>query len=245
MKKIIYTLIVITLFFSSTRAQETFQNKFYFRYAISTPTNDYFDYGNWYFDDYSYKKGGAIEIGSIFYLSSIDLGNQLKLGFDINYLSASKHTIDANLPIDLGGGGGFLDLLPTFSLPKTMFYNIGSKAGIILSYNPWDKLIIDINAKANPIWVNAAVVDFKYDKLNYFKGFMGLKYSFGMNLRYDCFMLGTELNLGKLKYQSVDDKDSYIGKSLFPPIDEETLEYLDQDKETNSPAFNISIGFCF
>jgi hypothetical protein len=246
MKKIIFTLTIITLFFNNIKAQETIENVFYFRYAISTPTNAYYDYSNWQFDEYSYKKGGAIEIGSIFYFESLDIGDQYKLGFDINYLSASKHIIDANLPIDLDGmtGGDSFGMFPSFSLPKTMFYNIGSKIGLIFSYNPWDELIIDLNAKANPIWINAAVTDINFDQLTYYKGIMGLKYSFGMNLRYDFFMLGAEFNLGKLKYESVDTDDLYIGNTLFP-IDMETMELTTPEEETNSPTFNLSIGFCF
>lgn len=251
MKKIIFTVSLFVLVCSSVFAQENISNKFYFRYAISTPTKANFEYKNWS-DDLTIKKGGAIEIGSIFYFKSLNLGPKSKLGMDITYLSASRHkmgfdpskNIDIDIDIDLGlegeGEGEGIDFGEEISAsifyPQMQFYNIGSKLGPIYTYNIWDKLNIDVFAKINPIWVNAAIYDYQNEEpLNYFKGFMGLKYSFGMNIRYDFLMLGAELNLGKLKYQSVDDKDIYVFNNLLIP----------QHKETNSACFNLSLGFCF
>jgi hypothetical protein len=245
MKKIIFTVSVVVLFCNSVFAQDNISNKFYFRYALSNPTKNNFEYNSWS-DNLTTKKGGAIEFGSIVYFKFIKLGSKSKLGMDITYLSASKHkmgfdpdkNIDINLDVNLGGDGINIDENITASIfyPQISFYNIGSKLGPIYTYNIWNKLNVDVFAKVNPIWINAAIYDYQNEEpLKYFKGFMGLKYSFGMNVRYDFIMLGAELNLGKLKYQSVDDNDIYVFNNLLIP----------QSKETNSACFNLSLGFCF
>lgn len=243
MKKIIFTVSIFVLLCSSVLAQENISNKFYFRYSISNPTNSYYNYGNWGLDS-TYKKGGAIEFGSLFYFKGLNLGPKAKLGMDITYLSATKHMMgfDLGMNIDIEDGGFSFSMF----YPQTTFYNIGSKLGPVFTYNVWDKLNIDLFAKVNPIWLNAAIRDYQNDEpLTYYKGLMGLKYSFGMNVRYDFIMLGAELNLGKLKYQSLDDKDLYIGNSLFS-IDPETFEIIPPKfKETNSACLNLSVGFCF
>lgn len=265
---------------SSVFAQENstpnnINNKFYFRYAISTPSNSFYNYDGWS-NEYTEKMGGAIEFGSIKYFNNLDLGSKSKLGMNITFLSASKHVLgtdyDQILELfqegleglgdelddfgDLFGGLSdgsvdeetpdetFDDLLEVY--PQTTFYNIGSKIGLIYSYNIWDELIVDAYANINPIWVNIAIVNEFTDALTYNYGSLGLKYSLGMNVRYDFIMLGLELNMGELKYLSVDHKiDTYIGDTQisYNPITEEPI--LPSRKQTNSTCLNFSIGFCF
>ncbi len=248
MKKIIFTITTVLLLLNTAIAQDALSNKFYFRYAISSPMDGYYNYGDWEIEDFTNKKGGAIEFGSIFYLNSLDLGSKAKLGIDVNYFSASKHTLGMeNIEIDLDfglGGGGSVSI----SFPDYKFYNFGSKVGLLFSYNIWDKLNADVYAKANPIWANIAIMDYKDDSpLTYHTGFVGFKYSFGLNVRYDFIMLGAELNMGKLKYQSQDNKDLYLGDSPMPLSLEDLPEeiIITTGKQTNSPCLNFSVGFCF
>lgn len=250
MKKIIFTITTVLLLLNTAIAQDALSNKFYFRYAISSPMDGYYNYGDWEIEDFTNKKGGAIEFGSIFYLNSLDLGPKAKLGIDVNYFSASKHTLggeDFEIDLDFGSGLDFGSI--SFGIPEYNFYNLGSKVGLLFSYNIWDKLNADIFAKANPIWANIAILDIKEEDspLTYYTGFMGLKYSFGLNVRYDFIMLGAELNMGKLKYRSEDDKTVYLGDSPTPTSFEDLEDeiYVPKYKETNSPCLNFSVGFCF
>lgn len=226
MRNTIRIAIVLVLLVQTAFAQENISNRFYFKYAISTPTNGYYSYKDWGSEsDIAFKRGGAIEIGSFLYFKNLDLGPKSKLGFDVSYLSISKHAM--GYEVDFGIG--------TLE-QKHMFYNIGSKLGPVYTYNVLDKLNVDVFAKVNPIWMNVAIEDNQdVDPLKYYTGAMGFKYGFGMNVRYDFVVLGAEFNTGKLKYQSQDDKDVYIGD----------IPLIPSEKETNSPTFNLSLGFCF
>lgn len=248
MRNTIRFAIVFVLLVQTAFAQENISNKFYFKYAISTPTNSFAEYGEWK-DESNYKKGGAIEIGSYLYFKNLDLGPKFKLGFDVSYLSVSKHVIGSKIDLgdmidpddelDFGLGFDFGDELDLSSLviePKVLFYNIGSKIGPVVTYNVWDKLNLDVFAKVNPIWMNGAIEDNQDGSaLKYYTGSMGFKYSFGMNVRYDFVVLGAEFNTGNLKYQSQDDKNIYLGN-----MDMDT-----KPEQTKSPSFNLSLGFCF
>jgi hypothetical protein len=121
MRNTIRIAIVLVLLVQTALAQENISNKFYFKYAISTPTNSFAGFGEWK-EDGDYKKGGAIEIGSILYFKNLDLGAKSKLGLDVSYLSVSKHV--------LGTENSGND-------PKLIFYNIGSKIGPVYTYNIW------------------------------------------------------------------------------------------------------------
>lgn len=224
MRNTIRIAIVLVLLVQTAFAQENISNKFYFKYAISTPTNSFAEYGEWKKETDS-KKGGAIEIGSILYFKNLDLGAKSKFGLDVNYLSVSKHILADE--VDLG----FFVMEP-----KTIFYNIGSKIGPVYTYNVLDKLNLDVFAKLNPVWMNVAIVDWQDESaLQYFTGAMGFKYSLGMNVRYDFVVLGAEFNTGNLKYQSQDDKNIYLGN----------MEMDTKSEQTTSPSFNLSLGFCF
>lgn len=283
MKKIIFTFSAFVLLCISVVAQEVstqnnLSNKFYFRYALSTPTNSNYEYSNWS-NEFTEKKGGAIEFGSFLYFNKLNLGSKSKLGLNISFLSASKHKMGTDydkvmdllkdelddLTDELDDFGGLFDGTmdettdqttdqtgdenfdsELLFYPQTTFYNIGSKFGLIYSYNIWDKVNVDAFANINPVWLNVAIVDEQTGPLTYNIGSLGLKYSFGLNVRYDFIMLGIELNMGELKYLSLDHKaDTYIGNTQIS-YDSETLEpILPSRKETNSSCLNLSLGFCF
>ena len=86
MKKLLILTLAICLSYASF-AQDGggLDNRFYFRGGFSNPTNAYLGYKNAPFPEYLSKKGWFVELGSIFMLNNLDLGDGLRLGINVDY----------------------------------------------------------------------------------------------------------------------------------------------------------------
>jgi hypothetical protein len=115
----------------------------------------------------------------------------------------------------------------------------GSKVGPSFSYSPVDRLVFDTYFKFNPVWVAAnAIVSSEEDDNEFFLGFMGIKYSVGMNVRYSILMMGFEFNPGFAKLKWFDDEAKELTDEYFGNVN-------DNSKKTPVPAMNFTIGLSF
>jgi len=197
----------------------------YFRFGIAIPSWKYEGLdGKEDWPDETKRIGGVFEVGSIFMLNSIKLSPGMRLGINVDYLSLNFNRFS---------------LESDFGAVSENFAMIGSKLGPSFSYSPVNNLVLDAYFKFNPVWVAGNFISTDVEEDNEFwLGFMGIKYSVGMNVRYSILMVGLEFNPGfaKLRYFDKDEKEltqEYYGN------------WNDNGKRTPAPAMNFTIGLSF
>jgi len=217
-------VLTVTLLFSAILfAQGDLDKTFYFRLGYSKPTKKYAGVDNTDYWDGVKRNGIHAEIGQIFILNSIPLADGLRLGINADYASFYFHGFKS----DFG---------------KQRFLTFGSKVGPSLSYSPVDKLVFDTYIKINPAWLSAAfssVEDLTGEDYQFYLGYLGLGYSFGVNVRYSLLIVGFDFNTSWNKLEHYDENTNefdgtYIGNASD----------IDKDR-TPVPSFNFTIGLAF
>ena len=227
MKKFFGVFIIVCLS-STLLAQENkgLDNRFYFRFGYSPPANNFAGYGNSsYLDDLS-RTGGVFELGSIFILNNLDLGDGLRLGINVDYLEAVYHLF----LYDAGLNDNFLHM-----------GQVSSKVGPSLSFNPVSRLVFDAFFKAKIPWVGGAYFDTPDDEdLNEqsFLGTMGFGFSTGLNIRFGVLIIGFEYSNSSLKLENRDEFEDpkYMGNYF---------DISDNSDKTKTAYFNITLGLNF
>lgn len=231
MKKL-FVFAMVVLFTSMTFAQDSgdlrpsqaqnngdLENQFYFRFGYSNPSWQYYGLdGKSDFPDGARKFGGVFELGSIFYINRLKIADGVRLGINADYISITAQVFDLSDEVNLAN----------------VF--IGSKVGLAFSYNPVSTLVIDAIAKLNPVW-GAGIgvqVDGEMDgDEDIYLGFMGIKYSIGINVRWSVIMIGFEYNPGSMKLQNDSGSGEYFG-NLNDGSDKTPMSYC-----------NFTFGFSF
>ena len=223
MKKL-FVLIFVALLTIPSFAQDNgdLENQFYFRFGWSSPSWTSFGAdGKDDFPDDVRRFGGVFDMGSIFMINRLKIADHLRLGINVDYLSISAHAFDVGDDLNI--------------------YNlcIGSKVGPSLSYNPVGSLTFDIFAKINPVWIAGVGLDAgdMDENEDVFIGYLGMKYSLGVNIRWAILIFGFEYNPGSLKLKNDKGMGDYLGD--FGKYPDETGE------KTSLPACNFTIGFSF
>jgi hypothetical protein len=229
MKKSLVLFMALLMAASAVAQEGDLKKQFYLRVGLSVPGWKYYgfngksDWEEMFAVNEVKRSGGAFEFGSIYMLNSIPLMDGMRLGINVDYLSVAAHHFSYE---------------GTNASSTLMF--VGSKIGPSFSYSPVKHLVFDTYVKFNPVWLAA-----NYDKNlgiddeEFWGGYMGMKFSIGMNVRYSVLMMGLEFNPGyaKMKYW---DKD----------IDDFTDEYLGNVDDLNSkktpvPCMNFWLGLSF
>ena len=197
----------------------------YFRLGFSIPSWKYRGYESkesWE-EGYNKKTGAIIEAGTIFMLNSIKLAPGMRIGINVDYLSVNYHRF------------GFQD-----EDASENYIYIGSKVGPSFSFCPVQRLVFDAYAKINPVWVAGGLMYYHSELFDdeVYVGFMGIRYSLGLNVRYSILMLGVEFNPGfaKLRYWDSEEKeltDEYLGNAN------------DNKDKTPVPGVNFTVGLSF
>ncbi len=222
MKKL-FLVTVIMVFAAGIYAQGDLDNAFYFRFGYSKPTKAYGGIDNDDIWDDMKRNGIMFELGHIFYFNSLKMADGLRLGLNADYLNMTYHSIKHEEIDNI----------------KSRIFLFGSKIGPVISYSPVDKLVFDAFVKLNPVWVSTLVDDTYGNESEVFVGFMGIGYSFGINVRYSILMVGFDFNKSWNKMRWIDD-DGNLSDDIF------VGNASDNDKDyTPVPNFNISIGLAF
>lgn len=223
MKKALMILMLMAIVFAGYAQDGNLKKQTYFRIGLSSPTWKYLgsdEKSDW---DNAKRIGGLLEVGNIFMLNSLKIAPDMRLGINVDYLSVNYHR--------------FFDNEIDFNMN---FYYVGSKIGPSFSYSPVSKLVFDVYAKINPVWVAGSVWAYP-DELTedeYFLGFMGIKWSVGLNVRYSLLMLGFEFNPGYAKFRYYDKEENEFS--------DDYMSNLNDNKDTTPvPAMNFSIGISF
>jgi hypothetical protein len=190
--------------------KDVFDNSFYWTFSRASATGNFALNANNY-EDFIKGKGGmgkgvGTSIGSIFYLNSIDFNDQIKVGIDVTYLSWVML---------------FDPYEKTAADASTHFFSM--KVGPLVSYNPTDRLLIDMKVTLQPtsvIYINTFKdgYDEYGEKYKYvLSSGSKLRFGLGLNVRYRPFTLGFEISSGKttLKDLESDEKLTKIPTGRF------------------------------
>jgi len=225
MKKL-FVLLVSAIITSAVFPQDgNLKKQFYLRFGASLPTWKYYGLEDKKdFPENTKRIGGIFEVGSIYMLNGIKLPDGMRIGINVDYLSLNMNRF-------------------TFSDDafKTTFLFLGSKIGPSFSYSPVKHLVFDTYIKFNPVWSA-----FNYDKSDdseleddLYLGFMGIKYSLGLNVGYSVLMLGFEYNPGYAKLRYYDQEENELTREYMGNADD-----LNGNK-TSVPCFNMTLGLSF
>jgi hypothetical protein len=221
MKKSIAVFMMLATMVVAYSQDGNLKKQTYFRFGLSSPTWKYFgndDKSDW--DSDVKKIGGIFEVGSIFMLNSIKIAPGMRLGINLDYLSVNYHR--------------FKD---TEDKSTYSFVYVGSKIGPSFSYSPVDRLVFDAYFKFHPVWIDAAFFAYNDELVedDLFMGFMGLKYSVGLNVRYSVLMLGFEFNPGIAKFRYYDTEENKLSDEYMENVN-------DNSKKIPVPGINFTLG---
>ena len=170
-------LAICLSYVSFAQEGQGLDNRFYFRIGYSKPANSYLGYNNSPFQEWISSTGGVFEIGSIFMLNNLDLGDGLRLGINVDYAEVTYHQFKYE---------------DTYEVVKLHMGQVSSKVGPSLSYSPVNRLVFDVFFKLKIPWVAACYFEAPDDPdLNedYYLGAMDIGYSTGINIRYGALMV--------------------------------------------------------
>ncbi len=159
--------------------------------------------------------GGIFEIGVIFPLNSINVGDHLRFGINVDWLTLKAQVFNLQ---------GSKNIYNGFA---------ASKIGPSFTYAPAKAVAFDIYAKICPVWA-AAIYNNHQDadgNIDVYRGFVQLMYSTGINVKLAIIMIGFEYEFGGLKLKN--SGDVYYGNAK------------DDSNKTPMSGFNATIGFCF
>ncbi|MBC8320539.1 MAG: hypothetical protein H8E34_07445 [Bacteroidetes bacterium] len=224
MKNII--IFILAAIISSSVFSQDFESgdlnkRFYIRAGLSTPTWTYYGYSN--INDLKTglnaesKIGGIFEIGTIFILNGINLGDGLRLGINVDFISLKSQVFNLQ---------GSENLYNFF---------VGSKIGPSLTYSPARAVSFDVFAKLNPVWVGAIYYNHQnFDNgIDMYYAYTQFMYSFGINVRLAVFMLGFEYDIGGLKLKNNQNSEYWPNHSN------------PSSNRTPMNGFNTTIGLSF
>ncbi len=225
MRKTTVILCFLAISFAGFAQGGDLKKQTYLRIGYSIPSWKYIgfeDKNDW---PDTRRVGGIIEAGNIFMLNSIKLSPGMRLGINIDYLSVSYNRFG-----DTETSGNSLN-----------FLFVGSKVGPSFSYCPVQRLTFDAYFKFNPVWVagNFSNSSNEFTDDQAWLGFMGMKYSAGINVRYSLLMLGFEINPGFAKLRRYNEEDKKLEK------DDYYGNMEDNSKKTPVPSFNFTVGLSF
>jgi hypothetical protein len=192
-------------------------NQFYLRFGLSKPTSSYAGLDQLE-DDYSIdiKRTGAVfELGSIFMLNSIPLGDNMAIGINVDYADFDYHSFKFDDDY------------------HEIVFGISSKVGPSFSYSPVSDLTFDAALKLKINWFSTDIDVTEDSDNDVYVGTMGLGFATGINVRYKFLMLALEFNKVNVKLVNADDETDYYGN------------YSDDGDKTPMPAWNIMLGFSF
>ena len=189
---LILALIISVSAFSQVSESGDLNKKFYIRGGLSYPTWTYYGYknANALKDSLGAESriGGIFEIGAIFMLNGINVGDNMRFGINVDFVS-------------------FKTQIFNLSGSKNLYnFFVGSKIGPSFTYAPTKALAFDVFVKLNPVWVGATYLNHQdFDNgLDVYYGYAQLMYSVGINVDLAVMYLGFEYDFGGLKLKNND-----------------------------------------
>lgn len=232
---LILAVVISLSTFSQTTESGDINKKFYIRGGLSFPTWTY--YG---FQDRNALEaglgaksriGGMFEIGAIFMLNGINVGDNMRFGINVDFMSLKTQIFNLQ---------GSENIYNAF---------VGSKIGPSFTYAPTKALAFDVFAKLNPIWVGAVYNNRQdLEGFEYYYSYVQLMYSVGINVDLAVLYLGFEYDFGGMKLKN-DKTGGYYDPAKpggWDP-DPDKIPPMTQMNPTKVKmnGFNVTVGFNF
>lgn len=236
MRKIaLFTLLLAAVCIASAQEQSFDMKKFYLKGGYTLKGKNYLGLNDSKTDPNLAKEywkdntltGYNLDLGSLFYINMLNLGEKLHVGIDVNYLTVNYMT---NTPKDDEQEGKWWGLYA------------GSAVGPVITYNVTKSIAFDAYFKVNPTWISTL----NFDEDDGFLGLSGMKYKVGINAHLDFLLLSAEFNPGWVIMKNIDYSNEYFGNvGENSDYYENSSQYENPSKKTPLPVFNFNIGFCF
>ena len=236
MNKILTLLIAISI--STATYSQDFESgdinkKSYVRIGLSTPSWQYYGFNDKNdmsdnISDFLFEKnpdlgvsqlkgriGGIFEIGVIFPLNGINVGDHLRFGINVDWLTLKAQVFNLQ---------GSKNIYNAFA---------ASKIGPSFTYAPSKAIAFDIYGKVSPVWAAAVYNNHQNAEgnIDIYRGFVQFMYTAGVNVKIAIIMIGFEYEFGSLQLKNSNDE--YYGN------------VQSGSKKTPMSGFNATIGFCF
>ena len=230
---IFLALIISLSTYSQGNESGDINKKFYIRGGLSYPTWTYYGYK----DANALKAGlgvesrigGIFEIGAIFMLNGINVGDNMRFGINVDFVSFKTQIFN------LQGSENIYNFF------------VGSKIGPSFTYAPTRALAFDLFVKLNPVWVGAIYYNNQdFDNgLDVYYGYVQMMYSVGINIDLAVLYFGFEYDFGGLKLKNNNDGGYFDPtKPGWDPWDPENNPQMNATK-VPMHGFNVTIGFNF
>jgi hypothetical protein len=225
MKKGCFVIMLLAVVAIAQAQDGNLKKQTYFRLGLSVPSWKYMgiDSKSDWPDDWG-RIGGVFEVGSIYMLNSIKLAPGMRIGINVDFLSLNYHRFNDK---EVSGN-------------SENFLFLGSKIGPSFSYCPVQRLIFDTYVKFNPVWVagEISVNSVDIDGEQAYLGFLGIRYSVGLNVRYSLLMVGFEFNPGFVRMKWYDQEENKLSDIYRGNVD-------NNSKRTPVPGMNFTVGLSF
>jgi hypothetical protein len=223
MKKIFVFAVLAAMFCIGYSQDGNLKSKVYFRFGYSVPGWKYAgNDGKSDWNDGTKRVGGSFEVGHIYMINALKIAPGMRIGINVDYLSLAFNRFK-------------------FQDQNQNFVFAGSKIGPSFSYSPVKHLVFDAYFKFNPVWSAAAFIPSNIDNVDdrFYLGYMGLKYSAGLNVRYSLLIVGVEINPGIARNMKLWDNNNNNFSDVY-------LDNVnDNSHKFSVPAMNITIGMNF
>ncbi len=236
MNKTLTLIIAITISltsFSQDHESGDINKKSYVRIGLSTPSWQYYGFNNKSdmtenISEFLFEKnpdlmhselkgriGGIFEVGMIFPLNSLNVGNHLRFGINVDWLTLKAQVFNLQ---------GSKNIYNAFA---------SSKIGPSFTYAPKKAIAFDVYAKINSVWASAIYNNHQDadGNIDIYRGFVQFMYSAGVNVKLAVIMIGFEYEFGSLKLKNSDSE--YYGNANS------------NSTKTPMSGFNATVGFCF
>ncbi|MEQ8324487.1 MAG: hypothetical protein RH916_07400 [Vicingaceae bacterium] len=205
-RSVVFSLILAFFWVTPTYAGDPFKKGMTIKLAYAIPQGGFGEnmplnpFNNRYTLN-TMNSGIGLQLGTMYFLNFIDLGDKMALGIDVTWLSTTyqignydfvRNYVDEN--INYTDAGEF-----------DMYYlYFSAEAGPSFSFSPNEKLAFDLSFKLSPTFALSGG-DYPLESIGDSERLgasaFGLRYCPAFYFRYSLLMLGVEYNMGDLDLQ--------------------------------------------
>lgn len=220
MKRFLILIVVVSSVFA-LKAQEDsgndiFEKGFTLKTAYISPLSNWGDFRQLPLQ-YGLQQprwGLGLQLGTMFFLNGIDIGEDMRIGIDVTWMSFSGQSAIFNYRDTVNYGNSIDPKQGTFNIYH--FY-LNPEFGPMFSFSPGDNMALDVSFKFSP-GIGLARGTYRPD-IHLREGITGLgygiRYTPAFYFRYDVLLVGVEVNLGSYKY-------SYEGSDFHGTLRQDT-----------------------
>lgn len=226
-RTLILTISLSLIFFNHLKASEPFTTGFTIKLAYVMPQSNFAVLpSNVPYELQTMNSGFAGQVGKMYFINAIDLGDKFKIGVDVTWISFSYLSGDYNYSRTYIGSVGTETEEIDFPISYLLF---SAEIGPSFSYSPTEKMALDLSFKITPTFVTSRGEYYinTGDSESFLATGSGLRYTPAFYFRYGLILLGVEYNMG-------DVNMTYDENGFILPNNKATI---------NTDALRLILGF--